>query len=526
MISEGAAQPAKSDRRLDAGWFRKNGEGMSDISIDTISSADSTRGPGGWRLEHSYAALPELFYASVEPTPVRAPRLVTLNRNLADELGLELAALEGEEGAAMFSGNRLPPGGRPIAQAYAGHQFGHFTGLGDGRAILLGEQITPRGDRFDVQLKGAGPTPYSRRGDGRAALGPMLREYIISEAMHALGIPTTRSLAVVATGQPVYRETELPGAVLTRVAASHIRVGTFQWAAATKDEAAMRALVDYTIRRHYSQLAGAENPARALLVAVIEKQARLIAQWMLVGFVHGVMNTDNMAISGETIDYGPCAFMNAYDPATVFSSIDRHGRYAYGNQPAIAQWNLARFAETLLPLIAVEEKRAIEVATEALEAFAKQYREHWLNGMRRKLGLFGGEPGDEELIESLLGWMQKTKADFTNTFAELARELPADCAQRGDEEFTRWHARWIERIGRQRESAEASDELRRASCPAFIPRNHRVEAALAAAGQGDVGEMERLLEVLSRPYDHTREAPEYRRPPAESDAGYRTFCGT
>ncbi|MEO5959393.1 MAG: protein adenylyltransferase SelO family protein, partial [Opitutaceae bacterium] len=353
----------------------------------------------GWRLEHSYAELPALFHARVAPTPVTTPRLVVLNRPLAASLGLNAVALAGDEGAAIFAGNRLPPGAAPFAQAYAGHQYGHFTTLGDGRAILLGEQITPRGERFDIQLKGAGPTPFSRRGDGRAALGPMLREYMVSEAMHALGIPTTRSLAVTATGEEVARGTLLPGAVLTRVAASHIRVGTFEWAASRGDAVALRALVDYTVRRHYGELAGVENPARALLEAAIERQAALIAQWMLVGFVHGVMNTDNMAVSGETIDYGPCAFMDAYDPATVFSSIDARGRYAYGNQPAIAQWNLARFAETLLPLLEPVEARAIAVATEALDGFAKKYQSHWLDGMRRKLGLGNEEPEDEALIE-------------------------------------------------------------------------------------------------------------------------------
>ena len=499
---------------------------MSSVPSEPISSAMSAGSIQGWRLEHTYAGLPTLFYTPVEPTPVRAPKWVKLNRALAEQLGLDAGELEGDEGAALFSGNRLPPGAQPVAQAYAGHQFGHFTGLGDGRAILLGEQITPRGERFDVQLKGSGPTPYSRRGDGRAALGPMLREYIISEAMHALGIPTTRSLAVVATGEPVYRDRELPGAVLTRVAASHIRVGTFQWAAATRDEAALRALVDYTIRRHYPNLAEAENPARALLDTVVERQARLIAQWMLVGFIHGVMNTDNMAISGETIDYGPCAFMDAYDPATVFSSIDRHGRYAYGNQPTIAQWNLARFAETLLPLIDVEEKRAVELATESLRDFERRYREHWLDGMRRKLGLFGTEADDVSLIESLLEWMQKTKADYTNTFADLTRELPSECAQRDDVEFMQWHARWRKRLARQRESAEESDRLRRVNCPAFIPRNQRVEEALAMAERGDLSVMERLLDVLGRPFDHEREAPEYRQPAGEAGAGYRTFCGT
>src|SRR3954471_18484824 len=314
----------------------------------------------GWRLEHSYAELPQLFYSDVRPTPVAEPRLVIFNRALADELGLDAAPLDSPDGAAIFAGNALPDGARPIAQAYAGHQFGHFTALGDGRAILLGEQITVAGERMDIQLKGAGPTRFSRRGDGRAALGPMLREYIISEAMHALGIPTTRSLAVAATGEPVYREQVLQGAVLTRVAASHIRVGTMQWAAAHDDLAAMRARADYTLARHYPECAGAAEPHVALFDAILDRQARLIARWQLVGFIHGVMNTDNMALSGETIDYGPCAFMDAYHPATVFSSIDQAGRYAFGNQPPIAHWNLTRLAEAMLPLFDEDANRAIE----------------------------------------------------------------------------------------------------------------------------------------------------------------------
>ena len=452
--------------------------------------------------------------------------MVKFNQALAEWLGLDAAALAGEEGAAIFGGNRLPPGAAPIAQAYAGHQFGHFTGLGDGRAILLGEQITPREERYDIQLKGSGATPYSRRGDGRAALGPMLREYIISEAMHAMGIPTTRSLAVVATGETVYRQTELPGAVLTRVAASHLRVGTFQWAAAAAGESGVQTLMDYAIQRHYPEVSGNEHRARALLEKAIERQASLIARWMLVGFIHGVMNTDNMAISGETIDYGPCAFMDAYDPSTVFSSIDRHGRYAYVNQPGIAQWNLTRFAETLLPLLDADEKRAVEIATETLGSFASRYQQNWLAGMRRKLGLFTEETEDKALIETLLAWMQKTGADFTNTFADLAQELPLDCVQRSDEEFMIWHARWIARLARQPQSSEEADELRRAHNPAFIPRNHLVEAALAAAEQGDLTLMERLLEVLATPYDHGRNAAEYRQPAPASAAGYQTFCGT
>ncbi|HYP18150.1 MAG TPA: YdiU family protein, partial [Opitutus sp.] len=491
------------------------------MSREAFTSVLAAPAQGGWRLEHSYAQLPALFHTAVEPTPVREPRIVVLNRPLAAALGVDADALASDEGAAIFAGNKLPPGASPLAQAYAGHQFGHFTGLGDGRAILLGEQITPRGERFDIQLKGPGPTPYSRRGDGRAALGPMLREYIVSEAMHALGIPTTRSLAVAATGEPVYRETVLPGAVLTRVAASHLRVGTFQWAAAHDDIEALRALLNYAVQRHYPEVAGADNVARALLEAVIERQAALIARWMLVGFVHGVMNTDNMAISGETIDYGPCAFMDAYDPTTVFSSIDRQGRYAYGNQPGIAQWNLTRLAEALLPLLDANEERGIAIATEALGGFATRFRDQWIGGMRRKLGLFNQEPEDAALIETLLTWMHNTHADYTNTFADLNGELPAEDARRGDDVFVRWHARWRDRLGRQPQSAVESEALRRQHCPAFIPRNHLVEAALAAAEQNDLGAMERLLDVLSAPYDYARHAPEYRQPAPESDACYR-----
>ncbi|MDF3059135.1 MAG: hypothetical protein K0R17_3350 [Rariglobus sp.] len=480
----------------------------------------------GWRLQHTYAQLPRAFHVSIAPTPVRAPRLVLLNRPLAEFLGLSAGELAGDDGAALFAGNRLPPGASPLAQAYAGHQYGHFTTLGDGRAILLGEQITPRGERFDIQLKGSGPTPFSRRGDGRAALGPMLREYVISEAMHALGVPTTRSLAVAATGEDVWRPEAQPGAVLTRVAASHIRVGTFEWAAAQGDDAALRALTDYTLRRHYPGLIGADNPALALLDAVIERQAALIAQWMQVGFVHGVMNTDNMALSGETIDYGPCAFMDIYDPATVFSSIDRHGRYAYGNQPRIAQWNLARLAEALLPLLHPDEKASVELANAAVQRFAGRFQHHSLAGMRRKLGLFTEEAGDVALIETLLAWMHEVKADFTNTFAALSQTAPVANAQFADAKFLEWHERWQARLGRESKSPAEALQLRRAHNPAFIPRNHLVEAALAAAQQGDLTVMERLLDILSAPYAHERNAPEYRLPAPGGAAAYQTFCGT
>jgi uncharacterized protein YdiU (UPF0061 family) len=441
------------------------------------------------------------------------------------ELGLDLEALEGPEGVAIFSGNALPEGGQPIAQAYAGHQFGHFTGLGDGRAILLGEQITPAGDRFDIQLKGPGQTPYSRRGDGRAALGPMLREYILSEAMHALGIPTTRSLAVVATGEPVYRETELQGAVLTRVAASHIRVGTMQWAAAHQDVAAVRALADYTMARHYPELRESADPYLALLDAIIARQASLIARWQLVGFIHGVMNTDNMALSGETIDYGPCAFMDRYEPATVFSSIDHGGRYAYGNQPPIAQWNLARLAEAMLPLLDADTERAVERATVALERFADLFEQHWLNGMRSKLGLFTAEDDDRVLVDDLLAWMQGRSVDFTNMFRWLTTGGSSESAPHADEALDTWLGRLHARRLRQSQSAPEAQELMRRSNPAFIPRNRNVEAALLAATQGDFSVMERLLDVLATPYDHDRDLPAFSHPGSD-DRRYRTFCGT
>lgn len=470
----------------------------------------------GWRLEHSYGSLPKVFHFAIAPVPVRAPRLVVLNRALAESLGLAADALD----EAIFAGNALPPGATPLAQAYAGHQYGGFTTLGDGRAVLLGEQITPRGERFDIQLKGSGRTPFSRGGDGRAALGPMLREYIISEAMYALGIPTTRSLAVAATGEEVMRQDgPLPGAVLTRVAASHIRVGTFEWAAAAGERTDIEALVAYTLQRHFPELTAAENPALALLEAVIARQAALIARWMGVGFIHGVMNTDNVALSGETIDYGPCAFMDVYDPATVFSSIDRGGRYAYGNQPTIAQWNLARLAEALLTLIHPEQTRAIELATAAIENFTVCYQACWLAEMRRKLGLFNEEAGDTALVHSLLEWMHLAKADFTNTFAALSQ--PA-----ADEDFRQWQETWQARLARQPQSPGQSAELRRAHNPAFIPRNHLVEAALAAGQQGDLGPMERFLEILAAPYDHTRDAPEYRAPDPAGGTHYKTFCGT
>jgi uncharacterized protein YdiU (UPF0061 family) len=482
---------------------------------------------GGWRLDHSYARLPKQLFAPVAPTPVAAPHLVVLNVPLAQQLRLDSATLGAKENAGWFTGNALPPGAAPIAQAYAGHQFGNFVILGDGRAILLGEQLTPSGQRFDIQLKGPGRTPFSRRGDGRAALGPMLREYIISEAMHALGIPTTRSLAVAVTGEPVFRETTLPGAVLTRVAASHIRVGTFEWCAAKGELDAMRALVDYTLQRHYPEVSRGDNAARALLQAVLERQAALIARWQMVGFVHGVMNTDNMALSGETIDYGPCAFMDAYHPGTVFSSIDQHGRYAYGNQPSIAHWNLSRLASALLPLLHEDEKQAVDVANEILRTYPTHFGSKWFAGVRGKLGLFTEEEGDGELAEELLDIMQAHGADFTNTFRDLSGDSMMDAALAARAEFLAWRARWQERVARQPQSFDEVRALMRRSNPAFIPRNHKVEEALAAATErGDLAVLEKLLSVLTHPFDYGRDLPEFSNAAAMGDERYVTYCGT
>lgn len=478
----------------------------------------------GWRLEHSYGELPQIFHSPAAPAPARVPGLIAFNRPLAVMLGLDPDALEGPDGAAIFAGQVLPDGAHPIAQAYAGHQFGHFTTLGDGRAILLGEQITPSGARMDIQLKGPGRTPFSRRGDGRAALGPMLREYIISEAMHALGIPTTRSLAVVTTGDPVYRETVLQGAVLTRVAASHIRVGTMEWAASHADHGARQALADYTLKRHYPDLVDAEEPNIRLFDAILARQASLIARWQLVGFIHGVMNTDNMALSGETLDYGPCAFMDTYDPATVFSSIDHHGRYAYGNQPSIAQWNLARLAEAMLPLFDADQSRSVERATAALERFPGLFMEHWLAGMRAKLGLFNAEPADEALVNDLLSWMHRHSADFTDTFRWLTSARLAGSAN-ADPELEAWHRRLEMRRRRQPQSAAEAEALMRQHNPAVIPRNHKVEEALAAATSGDHSVMTRLLDVLATPFDHDRDLSAFGAPAADAEP-YRTFCGT
>jgi protein adenylyltransferase len=492
--------------------------------------------PEIFQFDNSYARLPERFFARLPPTPVAAPRLVRLNWTLAQKLGLDPARLSSPEGVAILAGNAVPKLGEPLAMAYAGHQFGTLVPqLGDGRALLLGEIVDQDGVRRDIQLKGSGPTPFSRNGDGRAALGPILREYIISEAMDALGIPTTRSLAAVTTGQTVRRETPLPGAVLTRVALSHIRVGTFQYFAVRGDVEALAQLANYVIARHYPEAAGADKPYQRLLKLVIARQAELIAKWLLVGFIHGVMNTDNMSIAGETIDYGPCAFIDTYDPAAVFSSIDSFGRYAYGNQPRIAQWNLARLAETLLPLLADKQEAAVEIANEALGQFAGCFETAYAIGLRRKLGLCREREGDLALAQDLLERMVRNRADFTLTFRRLCEAAvnpgaDADVRNRFTDPsaYDDWASRWRRRLADDGEEiAERRALAMRAVNPAFIPRNHLVEEALAAAvNNNDLSVFEKLLIVLSHPYDDQPGHQPYAEPPRPEQIVHQTFCGT
>ena len=469
----------------------------------------------GFRFDNSYARLSPFLFARQLPTPVAAPTLLLLNDALVGELGLDAHVLR-ERGAGWFSGNVPMDGAEPLAQAYAGHQFGHPAMLGDGRCVLLGEQVMPTGRRVDVQLKGAGRTPFSRGGDGRAVLGPMLREYLISEAMAALGIASTRSLAVVTTGESVQRETPLPGAILTRVAASHIRVGTFQYASWHQDKSLLPGLFDYTLQRHYPQLAQADNPALALLDAVMDAQIALVVSWMRVGFIHGVLNTDNVAISGESIDFGPCAFMDSYDPATVFSSIDRQGRYAFGNQPFITHWNLGRLAEALLPLIGEDESRAIADASTLLDSFMPRFDAAWRQMMRAKLGLVGEQDGDAELIADWLALLKSETLDYTNAHLALMQEaLPSQSAAMQD-----WHARW-----RARFTASGSKELMQANNPVMIARNHLVQQALDAAEQGEMMPFHELLAVLQSPFNKPADE-RYGQPPSPAEAVCQTFCGT
>ena len=481
----------------------------------------------GWRFDNSYETLPPFFYSHIELNPVSTPELIVFNEALAKQLGFDVAQLQNEEAIAIFAGNEFPESAAQIAQAYGGHQFGYFNRLGDGRALLIGEHVTPSGERFDIQLKGSGRTPYSRRGDGRAALGPMLREYIISEAMHGLHIPTTRSLAVVKTGESVYRETVLEGAILTRVASSHIRVGTFQYAAKFGEIDDLRKLADYTIARHYPELQQREDRYVALLEKVIQQQATLAAKWQLVGFIHGVLNTDNVTISGETIDYGPCAFMDTYDVNTVFSSIDREGRYAYGNQPQITGWNVARFAESLLPLLDDDIEQAVGIAQQKLDEYLHHFSTFWLSGMRHKLGLTSEEQEDQQLIKSLLQMMEKYEADYTNTFRALASSNRPHTALFLSNEWKEWEQAWQKRLERQGTTFEQVQPMMNRSNPAVIPRNHRVEEALAAAvNDGDYRVMHKLLEVLATPYELSQENRHYAEPPKKDCGPYQTFCGT
>ena len=479
------------------------------------------------RFDNSYARLPDRFYTRTPPVAVAGPRMLKFNQALADDLGLDLPTDE-QTRAKIFTGNLNPEGGEPLALAYAGHQFGHFNPqLGDGRAVLIGEIVARDGRRLDMQLKGSGRTPFSRGGDGRAAFGPVLREYLISEAMHALGAPTTRSLAAAATGETVYREAALPGAVLTRIASSHLRIGTFQYFAARGDGEAVRLLVDYAIKRLYPHLAGAANPALALMEAVVEAQAKLIAKWLSVGFIHGVMNTDNTAISGETIDYGPCAFVDAYDHMAVFSSIDAQGRYAYANQPPIGQWNLARFAETLLGVIDDDKDRAVSQATQTLEAFMPAHHAHWTRLMRAKLGLLLEEEGDTELARDLFNVMHASKADFTLTFRTLPAHMEADASSAEDSpEMSAWLAVWRARHGRERQSPEARRALMESVNPIFTPRNHRVEQALDQATRGDFTAFDRLLAAVSQPFEARADMIELAQPPRPDERVLQTFCGT
>ena len=484
---------------------------------NNVSLSDS-----GWNLQSSYTQISDKLFSELKPDAVTNPSTVIVNNELAEKLGLNLKGISEEDLSNLFSGNSLPHGSKPFAQAYAGHQFGQFTILGDGRAHIVGEQVTPDGEIFDIQYKGSGRTPYSRGGDGKAALGPMLREYLISEAMYYLGIPTTRSLAVVETGEKVYREVPLKGSILTRVASSHIRIGTFQFLAAHKDYEGMKSLLDFSIKRHFSNLKFSENLAIEFIKAVMQKQINLIVEWMRVGFIHGVMNTDNSTISGETIDYGPCAFMDHYDANTVFSSIDTQGRYSFANQPSIIQWNLVRLAECLLPLIDKDEKRSIEIAQNLINKFSLLFKDKWLQMMKKKLGIKDQSEDDEELINNLIKWMQQKKPDFTNTFCNLMNYDHADDEEFEDDEFNNWKREWKKRV----ESKEHLDVM--ISCnPTLIPRNYLVEEALSEAEtDGKFDKFNELNEIISSPYQLKQVNIKYLETPSKTNIPYKTFCGT
>ena len=478
-----------------------------------------------WNFDNSYSRLSDAFKEHIEPIAVRNPELVLMNKDLIEQLNLDFSKIDKNKLAALFTGNILPEGSDAIAQAYAGHQFGHFTMLGDGRAVLIGEHLTKNNERYDIQFKGSGKTAFSRNGDGRAALGPMLREYIISEAMHHLNIPSTRSLAVAKTGEEIIRETPLQGAILTRVASSHIRVGTFQYVAARNKKDELEILLNYVIKRHYPDLVNSKNKALDLLNVVMDKQIDLVINWMRVGFIHGVMNTDNMTISGETIDYGPCAFMDMYDPKTVFSSIDKMGRYAYCNQPAVTKWNLSRFAECLIPLIDEEEDKAVKSATELINTFGKKYEENWLNMMRKKIGLLDKDKKDKFLIIDLLTWMHQNKVDYTNTFCHLMNIKVDQNKKFENINFQNWKKRWQERLKINKSIQEKNMKLMKSVNPLVIPRNHKVEEALEISKKGDFEYVNQLIKVLKEPYSNQKNILEYQIP-SNFNESYQTFCGT
>ena len=478
-----------------------------------------------WNFDNSYSRLSNTFKQHIKPVAVKKPELVLINDNLAKELNLDFTKIDKAELSALFSGNILPEGSNAIAQAYAGHQFGHFTMLGDGRAILIGEHLTKSNKRCDIQFKGSGKTAFSRNGDGRAALGPMLREYIISEAMHNLNIPSTRSLAVAKTGEKIIRDTQLQGAILTRVASSHIRVGTFQYVAARDKKDELEIFFNYVVKRHYPELVDSKKKALDLLNILINKQIDLVVNWMRVGFVHGVMNTDNMTISGETIDYGPCAFMDKYDPKTVFSSIDRMGRYAYCNQPAITKWNLSRFAECLIPLIHQDQDQAVKSATDLINTFEKKYEKSWMNMMRNKLGLQGADDKDKFLIVDLLTWMHQNKVDYTNTFCHLMdlKEYDDDLYRSND--FKNWKKNWHERLKLNNNTPEKYITLMRSVNPLVIPRNHKIEKSLQIAESGNLAPFNKLVKILEKPYEQQENISDYLKMDSSSKE-YKTFCGT
>lgn len=475
-----------------------------------------------WNFDNSYEGLPSIMYRKVNLNPVPNPSLIYLNEELAVELGLDAASLK-EKGLEIFSGNEFPKGASQISMAYLGHQFGHLAMLGDGRAVLVGEQITPEGKRFDIQLKGSGRTPFSRGGDGKAVLGPMLREYLISEAMHALNIPSSRSLAVALTGEKVIRDAILPGAILTRVASSHLRVGTFQFAAHQKDISKLKALADYAITRHYPNIESTENPYLEFYKAVMEKQAELIALWQSVGFIHGVMNTDNMTISGETIDYGPCAFMDKYDLATVFSSIDRYGRYAYGNQPQIAAWNLGRLGEALIPVISDNEEDSINLLNIEIRKFMDLFADKYYKIMLEKLGITDSKPEDRDLVDELLKFMDENRVDYTNLFLDLTFGSFEDEVY-GSEEFIKWKTSWETRLKETGKSESEIREYMKSKSPAIIPRNFWVDRAIKFAEEGDFSQFDELLEALKEPFAHTEYQEKFKFVPDMEN--FKTYCGT